>query len=126
MSKNIKKFKSDLLSWLKRETNVIIYPENENSLYVSMPIQNMRGENINVFVEVINDMVYISDLGNTISNVYISPEKMKALEIYLQSKIGSINITDGFVLGKVQINKIMPFFTSYVNALTVIEAFAIL
>ena len=121
----IKRIKSDLSAWLENETDVI-YTREENSIYITLPMQYLNGEKVKMFLEIINDTVYISDLGDTVKGVYISDEKLSDLKTYLESREGIIELKDGFVLGRQRADKIIPFIAFFANALTVAEAMAVI
>ena len=125
MLRGIKRIKSDLSAWLENETDVI-YTREENSIYITLPMQYLNGEKVKMFLEIINDTVYISDLGNTVKGVYISDEKLSDLKTYLESREGIIELKDGFVLGRQRADKIIPFIAFFANALTVAEAMAVI
>lgn len=125
MLRGIKRIKSDLSAWLENETDVI-YTREENSIYITLPMQYLNGEKVKMFLEIINDTVYISDLGDTVKGVYISDEKLSDLKTYLESREGIIELKDGFVLGRQRADKIIPFIAFFANALTVAEAMAVI
>lgn len=60
MLRGIKRIKSDLSAWLENETDVI-YTREENSIYITLPMQYLNGEKVKMFLEIINDTVYISE-----------------------------------------------------------------